>query len=803
MKNNFTIYVWNRVLLILLFVALILTNFIYAQESKYILNIKTGEAKEKASINFTLDLITAENISNIELAYKFSNQTDFKKIELQINGTIATAPIPAEEVKSPLLEYYFIINLNDGSSETYPVGIANGEPALQLAVKGEEEKNEDIIILSPSENEIVTPKDLLISVSFLKAGEDVDIKKTKIFLNQIEVTQYALIAEDLIVISGENIRNITYGTGQIEIQTYDNQGNLYSRINRKIQIVTPQVAVEIAKKWNYNASLRAESRNESFSNASTWYNNLGAEAKITSEDFLFSGQMYITSEEKKYLQPYNRYTLTIRAGDIFNLQVGDAYPQFPDLIMNGKRVRGINGALNLGKFNIQAAYGEVTRKIEGSLLETYLREQAPLAYDIITIDSIKYGAPYGRVKLGTYNRKLFAIRPSFGSGENFQLGFSYLHSKDDPNSVEFASRPQENAVFGTDLMLAFDEQNILFTSQAAFSIFNKNISSGTLSDTQIDSIFGEGKAFDIDPDLIKKVKNIFGKIITVNQYIGPLNPQKLASFAGEANISLNYFNNLLTASYIYTGNDYLSFGQSFIQTDLKGFNISDRIRMFNNQFFLSVGYKKLEDNLQKTKIATTTYETFNITASLFLRTNFPNITIGFTKNKNNNGIKINDPVYGNYVIDDITNRLSLLLSYDIKLGVRHSTSLSLTNQKRNDNSLSNADANYNTIAFSVNSFWKNNISSIFQLLYNSTEISNSQFKYLTLTAGAKYKMLENRLQLSGSFSPSFGDFKRQALELVADYNLIGNLNLAFQTRILRFPGKSTNSIVSLVTRYVL
>ncbi|MCX7797276.1 MAG: hypothetical protein N2249_01470 [Melioribacter sp.] len=802
MKRIFTIKVKTKIFLNLCLLS-ILTTFVYAQESEYILNIKTEEAKEKSPLTFIIDLISTENISSIELAYKFSNQTDFKEIELQILGTTATVTIPADEVKPPILEYYFILNLKDGSVKTYPPNVESNNSALQLAISSIERQKEDIMILSPSENEIVTPADLLISISFIKAGENIDINKTKILLNQVDITQHSLNANDLIVISGQNIKNLKYGPAKIEIQLYDKDANLYGTLTRNIQIITPQKAEEITKKWNFGGSIKAESRNESFNKTSTWYNNLSAEARATSGNFLFSGQLYVTSEEKRYLQPYNRYTFTIRNGDLFTLQVGDSYPQFSDLIMNGKRVRGINGSLNLGIINLSATYGEITRKVEGSLLETFLKNQAPLAYDVIPINESKYNYPYGRVKLGTYSRKIFAVRPSFGSGENFQLGFSYLHSKDDPNSVEFAARPQENAVIGTDLMLALDQQNVVFKSQAAFSIFNKNISPGTLSDSQIDSIFGQGKAFDIDPENIKRIKKLLGKIITVNQYIGPLNPQKLASFAGEATLNINYFNNTVNATYIYRGNDYTSFGQNFIRTDVKGFNISDRIRMFNNQFFFTIGYEKLEDNLQKTKIATTTYETFNTTASLFLRANFPSITIGYTKYKNNNGINFSDSIYNNYIVNDVTNRLSLLLAYDIRLGVRHNTSLSLTTQKREDNSLLNMDASYNSISFSVNSYWANNLTSIFQLLYNSTEIANSQYEYFTITAGTKYRLFENRLLLSATLSPSFGDFDRQALEIVADYNLIRNLNIAFQTRILRFPGKSTNSFIGLVTRYVL
>ncbi len=793
----------NKKNFLFLFIMCFNINLIYSQEINYILNVKISDARMNNPINISVDLISGENISSIELAYRFFDKNEFTKREMQITGITAATTIPSEDVKPPTLEYYFIINLKDGTTETYPTGIEQGTSPFQLAIEGETEKGKEILILSPEEGEVLTRENFLISVSFIRAPSNIDVTRTKVFLNGNDISQNKLIAEDLIVLNGENIGDIKYGPAEVRIEVYDNEGNLFHTYKRNILIATREVSEKIVRRWNVNGHLRAESRNENYNTASTWYNNFSAEAKLTSEQWLFSGQVYVTSEEKNYLQPYNRYTLTISNGDLLNLKLGDSYPQFPYLIMNGKRVRGFNGELNLGVLNVHTAFGETERKIEGTLLETYRREEAPLAYDVIKINESKYGYPYGKIKYGTYKRNIFVVRPSFGSGENFQLGFTYLHSKDDPNSVEFASRPQENAVFGTDLMFAIDDRNILFTSQAALSIFNKDISSGTLSDAKIDSIFGEGSAFDIDPDQIKTIKKILGKFITVNQYIGPLNPQKLASLAGEAALNINYFNNSLKASYIYRGNDYFSLGQSFLQTDIQGFNFADQIRMFDNRFFLSVGYEKLEDNLQKTKIATTTYETFSAVASIFTRLNFPNISIGYYRKKNNNGLSIRDTLFNLYIIDDITNRFTFLLSYDLKLYVRHSASLSLSTQQRDDKSLRNYDAKFNSISFSVNSFWENNLNSVFQILYSSTEIGNSQFKYFTLTAGAKYKLIENKLILSANLSPSFGDYKRQALEFIADYNLIGNLNLAFQARIFRFPGKSTNSIIGLTTRYVL
>ena len=364
-------------------------------------------------------------------------------------------------------------------------------------------------------------------------------------------------------------------------------------------------------------------------------------------------------------------------------------------------------------------------------------------------------------------------------------------------------RPEENLVLGTDFMLAYDSQNIMFTSQAAVSLNNKDISSGTLTDKQIDEIFGSNSNFSIDPSDVKRVRDLIGNFITVNQYLGSWNPQEFASLAAEAALTLNYFNNNVKASYIYRGNDFQSFGQSFLRTDVKGINLVDRIRMIDNKLFLSIGYEELKDNLQKTKVATTTFQTINASISLFPRADFPNITLGYTRNANNNGLSLSDPLKKTYVVDDITNRIMLQLSYDINALVKHSSSLSFSTSSKDDNGMMNIDAKFSMGSLNVTSYWTSQLTSLFGIVVNNSELFGKTSSYVTLSFGGKYKLLENKLQLSATLSPSFGDFKRQTLEFIADYNVLANLNLMFQARVFRIPGASTNSIIGLVTRLTI
>ncbi|MFZ6033104.1 MULTISPECIES: hypothetical protein [Melioribacter] len=783
------------------FIALFMSaSFIYAQVSNYITDVRISQAIENSPVNITANLASSDNISSMEIAYRQFGKNEFNIREMEIKGNSAYADIDGESVQSPYIEYYIIIYLKDGSTETYPEGALDGTPPLQVTVQAQSEKDKDILVLSPAPGEKLTPENFLVSLSFMKASDKIDIKKTKLFLNNEDVTSNALVAGDLIILGSANIE-LKPGYYTLKAEIYDNEGNIYHTIVRNIQVISSERMAQLENQFKYRGNIRAETRAENISESSAQYSNVNATINASYGVLNVDGKLYVTSEEKSYLQPYNRFSLKIEGGEIFELHLGDTYPVFPSLILNGKRVRGISGEINLGIFNIQTSFGEITRGVEGKLIETYQKENAPLGSNVILIDELKYGNSYGRVELGTFKREIFSIRPSFGRGENFQLGFSYLHGKDDPGSIEFGTRPKENAVFGADLMFALDNKNITFNSQVAFSMSNNDISAGEIDDARIDSVFGPGKSIDVDPDQIRTIRDILGNFITVNEYIGPLNPQEFASLAAGTNLSINYFYNTLKASYIYRGNDFQSFGQNYLRTDIRGFNISDRLRLLDNQLFLSLSLEKLEDNLQNTKIATTNFDNISTSISYFPRINFPRITLSYNLYKKNNGIDVYDTLYNRYMINDKTNRISLGVSYNFDLYVRNSVSFTIVNQKREDETLFNNDLTYNSISFSVNSFWSRNLTSLIQILFNSTELQNATYDYVSFLGRVKYKMLEDRLQLAFSYNPSFGDYKRHYVELLADYNLIANLFVGLQARFFHYPGKYTNSITGLSARF--
>ncbi len=789
---------------ILFFCILLLcsSTMIYSQASNTISSISFGEIKDGNSVDVRVSLINSLSISRVQIVYKSFQETDFRVREMEILGDIAIYQIAGEDISAPILSYYLIVEMKDGKRETYPLGVPDFAQPIDLTVLSKSEKDKEILILSPNSNETIPINDLFISISLVKAPDNVDVTKTKIILSGEDITPNVLFAGELLLYYPQNFEGSLEGGKQsLEIKVYDKDGSLYHSIKRDFFAIDVAMAIDLGSGFRYYGSAAGEIRNESFSKReSVLYHNLALTLNAKNDDWKFKGYGYITSEENSDVQPQNRYAITV-ASDWLNLRGGDSYPRYNNLLLNGKRVRGVDGRIEYGIFNLQGSYGQVRREVEGELIDT-LAVDTLLQSNVIRIDSDKYGAPFGLVDFGLHSRDLLSARIGIGTKSGFEFGASFLHAKDDVNSVEFGVKPEENLVASADLRFALDDQRIIITGLSAVSVINSDITSGTYSDEQIDSIYSYGNEFGGDIDDFKSIKNNLSPFFTVNQFIEPLNPEELSSLAAEGSVELNYYNNNLKGSYIYRGDQFKSFGQEFTRTDVAGLNISDRFRTYSNQLFFTIGYENLNDNLQSTKVTTTTFQTFRASVSLFMRSDIPNITLGYIRNQNENDIEATDSLNKFLGVNDNTNRLSLNLGYDFNFdNVRHNSSLSLMSSNREDESFFNNDAQYFSTSLSLNSYWTRALVSNINLIFYNSEISSKQYNYITVILGGRYRMMNDNLELSLNYSPSFGDFSRNAIDLVASYQVIYDLWLRAQMRYYNMPDLGTNTISGVTVRY--
>jgi hypothetical protein len=785
---------------------------LHAQVSTLVLSVSPTETSANTPLTVRAELRQGASIDRMYFLYRPFGESNYKRLEMDLLGTVATVSVPPKDVVAPLLDYYLVIAERFGGLETYPLSESadplSTPPAktVQITVHPEAAAGGPVLFLSPEPFAPVAPEDVLVSVSLLRAPPEVVKPATQIFLDGVDVTASAVFSGDIIVYIPENF-SVRLGPGEhrLLVRLFDTNGTLQQTAQESFTVAaTQRLMGTAARQLPYGVSVQLDSRREDVSSQATWYNRAGLQFNAHADQWRFRSNLFITSDEKADRQPQNRYFASVESPWL-SLGYGDSYPSFPNLILAGKRLRGLNSSLKLGYFNLDLALGSTVRAVEGDLIA--LINADSLAAEQQRDPTSAYGkidpTQWGKFRYGTYARNLFAIRPSLGTGEDFQWGVTWLKSKDDVTSILYGSRPQENAVIGSDLLIRFDDGKIELTGQIAFSAINSDISSGEFTDAYIDSTYGN------DAQTVKDLKNAIGKYITANDNLRPLSLASLATLASEMSMTFNYFDNNLRFLYLSHGTDYNSFGQTFLRKDIRGFNISDRWRLIENQVYVQIGFEQLHDNLNETRIATTTFSNFNLAVSYYPRTDFPRFTVGFARYANTNGLSVAGPDASS-AIDDATNRFFVQTLYNFFLGARHTASANVSTSTRNDLSPARYDVSNTTLVMSLTSRYTIPLQTTIEATFNHNRLpeggqvaSSRSFDYTTLSFNGRYGLLDNSLALLAGVGPTFGDVKRTALSLGSEWYALPSMSVVLQFNLLQIQGGSNDTVWGLRYRYDL
>ena len=833
-----------KTLVFLLLLIAIFLPVVYGQVSQYVIEVKVPAAKEKTPLSLSVELTQNTQIRRVVLHYREFGKTEFKVTDMLLSGRTAVATIPAKAMTPPYIEYYIGMQLADNKQATFPSESPETNP-LKIQVKEVDVKDLEARFLSPEPGETLAAEDLAVAVSLMFASDIVDKRRTRIYLDGTDVTSEALISDDVLLYSPKNFdKPLNFGAHSIKIELKDTLGNVYYTKQENFNLSTATALEEQKSLLQYTGNAQAEFRNEKVDVTTTSYVRGDVHLGGSYKDFLFSGDMHLTNEEKSYLQPQNRFLATFQEADYAKVQIGDAYPQFPSLLVSGKRVRGITGSVTLGFFNLDVSYGKTDRAIEGTIggLISYGDSSAASNRPKETIferfggQNPDYVTPmdtlfYRMYTSGTYARNFLAIRPSFGSGENFQFGLTYMKAKDDKGSIAYGMYPKENFVAGADLLLAFDNQKVRWTSQAAFSLENNDISPGNYTDEEIDEFKGVN-----DPtktpqqiedakqkaDDLKKIAKIVRSFITVNSGLSPLNPIKgMPSLAYESELSLNYLNNYLRAMVFRRGIAYTSYGNDFVQNDIAGINISDRVRMFNNKIMASVSYETKSNNTQNdANTPTTTYNTLNTSVTAYPSAELPSFTVGYGLNTRKNPIDLaidTTRLDSLSIANEKTNRFFIAANYDFQMVVRNSLTASISISNKKDNTFYKRDQDNFNFSTLISSFFSIPLQTTIGVIVSQTAaysalqdsvrayLSTTQkqtFNYQTISLGARYRIMNDRLNLLATVAPSFGDFKRLLLQAGAEFQVAENHYLVSQIDFIKNSDRASDVVFSILYRFM-
>ena len=171
-------------------------------------------------------------------------------------------------------------------------------------------------------------------------------------------------------------------------------------------------------------------------------------------------------------QPLHRLSFQGSYGPWVDLQVGDQYPSWSPLLMDGSRVRGLGAGLTATHDG--NPWGRV-RYVAG--WNRRATDAAVLRFADGSRDTVG----------GTFDRFVQATHVGFGGGQRALWGLTVVHAIDDTAGRDMklldidtlgSPRPRENLAVGTDLQLWFWQRRIEVYGHVATSMVTDNIRLG-------------------------------------------------------------------------------------------------------------------------------------------------------------------------------------------------------------------------------------------------------------------------------------------------------------------------------------
>lgn len=625
------------------------------------------ERGETELLEFRFMGISDDQISDALLFSKSSSASSFSQREVRVVNGLARAPLNITDSDESSVEYYFVVQLVDGRTVTYPDLDAGESPFIVNVVESDAVDTEglavaefiDYTILSPRPGQSLSDEDLLIAVALFYDDEDVEDGEFRLVINGQDVTHDSEITPFIIK---HKPRYLSDGVQEVEV-LFDRDDTTYLVTNWNFRaLIGEPVAFgvyEQPQRRSPGGNLELGARNQDIAgiNNDAVTGRVRVSGKEGNLEYSLSG--YMTSQEDPRLQPQNRYSADIRYGRWLRLEAGDVYPYMSDMTINGRRVRGLHTKVSMFREGIEAQFlmGRMNRQVD-NLYTEILAETTQFG----TTDYIIGFEDGGR---GMFQQKIVGGRLSFGRESSFRLAFQGMKIQDDTTSIDVITnyqdvlmvnsdlasnldqddrqylqenpeellidgsnpRPRGNFVAGSELTFAMNDQRIRLRSEAAISLLNQDISGGFLTQERADELGID----ELDPDL----ENLFDRLswlIIINENMSTL-PFRVsenaagnleldpffptAVLASDSRLNLNYFGHMMEVRYRWIGPDYQSLANSTVRRDIAGITLTDRFRMLQNRLYFTVGYETLNDNLLGERQATTNTTTYSGSVSWF------------------------------------------------------------------------------------------------------------------------------------------------------------------------------------------
>ncbi len=626
----------------------------------------------------------SSEIYDMHLFYREVGDLDYKMTRMTREGLLYFATLRTAQFSAGQMQYYIGYEGALGEIGTLPEEMPQLNPlVMQIAPARsiQEDSPVELVILSPLPDETLVEEDIVVAVSIFPGEEEIDYSTSKLIIDGVEIESGVDFSEGLMTYSPPPGHEFRAGNHNIDLQVYSAQGK---EIAQKGWSFRSTKSAATNDNVAFRGSVFLEDRYQNISKTDDNYFRTGGEFSGKYNALDYRARLVISSEEGSDRQPVNRFTGNLRYNfsednNIF-LRGGDINPYFNPLVLQDKRIRGIHTGLAYGFFTFDYVMGQMNRGIEGTM-EIYSSGQG------IT-DTISVG--------GTYSQDMWAMRPGFRFGDNVQWSLNLINAKDDPKSIKIGSNARESLSLGTDLNMNFDRKRIMLDVSVNASVNNSNAG---LEEVSWDTLTNYNEDLK-DNSAAESAWNFLDNTGWLSLTTG-LNP--LPSLAMQFDATFRYFYNNLKIRYYKLDKDFASPGNPYILKDISGLNISDNIRLFENQVYLTLFYKNYTTNQSLEKEATANNE-LGVTLSYFPYATLPSVTVSYATLGRSNDVSPSDSMLIRE--DNSTQRLSFNTSYNMHVsGIKNTISLNYTTYGRDEEINPAAQSDFNLYGIGLRTYF--------------------------------------------------------------------------------------------------
>ncbi|NQU28140.1 MAG: hypothetical protein HQ528_07630 [Candidatus Marinimicrobia bacterium] len=234
-------------------------------------------------------------------------------------------------------------------------------------------------------------------------------------------------------------------------------------------------------------------------------------------------------------------------------------------------------------------------------------------------------------------------------------------------------RPQDNIVIGSDIKINTRDRRLSFEAGWAFSMLNTDIWDGAISKADIDILLDDStdgfvmRTYDADGNVVDQGIDLaaipidpadYEKYFTISQNMIPLVPididstqladhlfraiGRMPSLAYNYKIMANYFDNRVTLEYNRVGPNFNSLGNPYLQSDIREFIVSDRVKLLQNKLFVGATYRRQDNATTRIVSNKMTTNTMTLNVGVYPGADYPTFNFKLSSKSRFNDLAYQD-----------------------------------------------------------------------------------------------------------------------------------------------------------------